>query len=251
MIKVKVYSDNQLVITCKSISLNPIAFGTAREFTFLGIKTISKQVDFFKQINDPDSSFYGAKLKISVGVHDKFKRWSTFYNAIFNVIDYGICSNLHWDVKCFVSGEEGVEYRQGLIDTFMLWSKKEDVKWNELSANSPLKEDYIYCCFLYSGLSSGLLEKACYKFNMALINEEVDFLYYAGREFVGDRGYFGNSIYTFKDCLLMVFHNKIILNGRRVVFSNVDSISKGEIHTIYLEIKLIFQKFGFIVEELF
>lgn len=248
--KVRVYNDNQLLITCKSISLDPVAYSTAREFTFWGIKT-SKQFDFLQQINDPDFSLYGAELKISIGMHDKFKRWSTFYNGTFNVINYGICSKSNWYVKCFVSGEEGVEYRQGLVDTFTLWSRKEDVQWSRLAEKSPIKEDYIYCCFLYSGISSGLLERENYKFNMALIKEEADFLYYAGQEFIGNRGYFGNSIYTFKDCLLIVFHNKILLNGRRVVFSNVGSISSEEVSEMYLEIKLIFQKFGFIIEELF
>lgn len=251
MMKVKIYSNNQLLITCKSIDINPIAFGTAREFTFNDIRIPPKQSDFLQQINDPNFSFYGTELKVGIGMHDKFKRWFTFYNGIFNVIDYGICSKREWSVKCFVSGEEGVEYRQGLVDTFTLWSKKEDIVWNNLTEKSPTKEDYIYGCFLYSGLSSGLLERENYKFNMALIKEETDFLYYAGQEFIGDRGYFGNSIYTFKDCLLIAFHNKVLLTGRRVVFSNVGSISGKEVIELYLEIKLIFQQFGFIVEELF
>jgi hypothetical protein len=84
---------------------------------------------------------------------------------------------------------------------------------------------------------------------MKLINEERDIFYLAGKEFVGDRGYFGHNFHAFKDCLLTVFHQSGYFNNKKVVFYNANRITDNALLDFYKEIKEIFIRYKFIVEE--
>ena len=84
--------------------------------------------------------------------------------------------------------------------------------------NSTLKADYIFACLIYSGVSSEIIEQDSYVFDIGLIKEERDFFYMAGKQFVGERGYFGHDFHAFKDCLLSVYHQSGYFYNKKIIF---------------------------------
>lgn len=246
--KVKVYTEGKILLTCKYIRLEPFAPGTARKFTFREISATSKKRILQKTT---DAFYIGSnKLKIRVDITDKFGRRLSIENFKVHLIDYGNLEKSSLWILGLVYDDYFTEYRQGRVDIFSLWVKDQNIKWVDLPLNSPLKKDYIDCCFSYSSLSKQILDRDYYRIDWALINEDNDFLYWVGLEFIGEKGYFGRSLFTFEDCLLEIFHNGGLTNQRRITFLNSTKILNPNVHELYQSVKEIFRKFNFSIEEI-
>jgi hypothetical protein len=246
--KVKVYAEGKILLTCKYIWLDPFAPGTARRFTFKDISATSKK----RILQKTDDAFYIGlnELKIQVDVFDKFRRRISIENFKVHLIDYGDLEKSSLWISGLVYDDYFTEYRQGRMDIFSLWAKDQSIQWVDLPLNSPLKKDYINSCLKYSGLSSQILDRDYYKIDWSLINEERDFLYWASLEFIGEKGYFGHNLYTFEDCLLEIFHNGGLKEQRKMTFFSSTKISDPKVYELYQFTKGVFERFKFLIEEI-
>lgn len=69
------------------------------------------------------------------------------------------------------------------------------------------------------------------------------------REFFGERGYMGYSLFTFEDCLLELYHNGKLSHGRKIKLLNSKSNPRNNIKRFLAEVKEIFLKYNFLIEE--
>lgn len=248
MIKIRVYAENEILLTCKYIWLEPLATGTSRRFTFQNISATSRK-RVLQKTNDEGFHIGANKLKILISIRDKSNQWSIVYDFKVYLTDYGDLNNSSLWISGFIYDDDFKEYRQGIVDIFNLWSKSQNIKWADLSLKSPIKEDYIYSCFLYSRITLKIFERSSYRFDMTLINEVNDFLYFAALEFIGEKGYLGNSIHTFKDCLIQIHYQGELKKIRNILFINVSKISNSQVFDLYQDVKAILERFNFTIEE--
>jgi hypothetical protein len=231
-------NGNEL-IKCSYGYLEPFAPTTSRKITFEGITWVENDI----------RSLYGYEIEVSVNVYSRQKELTPLYDFKIYVLDHQNLSGNSWWVSGLIINEYNDEYRQGVVDVFNLWQDEKNIDWVGLPVNSSLKKDYIFACLVYSGVSNRLNEQDSYSFDMGLVKEENDFFYLAGKEFIGEKGYFGHDFHAFKDCLLTVFHQSGYFNNKKVVFHNVNSISDKDLIAFYMEIKEVFLRFKFTIEE--
>ncbi|AYL93833.1 hypothetical protein [Mucilaginibacter celer] len=247
MLKVSLSIGNHKLIDCQYVYLEPFASDSLRKFTFYGIKSSNK--DLLYAIETCEIS---ANDSIEVKIQSQKKTKKRFLVNKFKIYinDFEVFKGNSWWVSGLIYDDHFEAYQQGVIDILNLWKKNEDLNWAEIPNGSSLKSNYFQCCFLYSSLSTNIVKRDYYKFDMSLIQSFEDFIYFASKEFTGDKGYFGRDRYTFKDCLLEVYHNGDLKEQRQIVFFNIKKMKDLGTVEILSEIKEVLRPFNFSIKEL-
>ncbi|MFY0255707.1 hypothetical protein ACDQ55_17330 [Chitinophaga sp. 30R24] len=171
--------------------------------------------------------------------------------AEFKVVVYNFGEGNLPEKNWWVYGElhnSPPEYEQGLVNIFNIWQKETFFNWFSLPIGSQMKRDYNDACLIYSSLSTRILKKEIYQIDVSLTREELDFYYLVASEFLGEKGYFGYDLHTFKDCLTELYMNNGYQNGSTIAFVNYDKIVDQNISNFILEIKNIFMSYEFTVK---
>lgn len=237
--EIRLSYNNKIFAVADYVKINPYALTTAREFTFYNVK-------FSPDFKDED--LYWVDCIVVEVFHDTHlhKLGRSLGELKFDCLDYMTKEDSVFWVNCLVLVDaEKLIYDQSLIDMFDMWRKGSDLDWTALELNSRTKMIYLGACFNYRGLSSKLEKKKAYIFDFFKIKEEADFLYYAGIEFVGKRGYMGYSINLFEDCLLTSHRHVGYFDESTVHFKNTNSFFSKEVEDLYHSVKSIFLKYKF------
>jgi len=229
---------------CKHAFLNPYSPDTSREIIFSQMKFISPNI-FFDESDD--IRFILKELDLHVSIMNKSGTWSAIYGCKLRVIDYGEITNDRWWITGLVHDDDYDFYNQEIVDFFSIWENNKKIDWFSFSRSNK-KRAYIMSCYLYSRLSISIVKKYFYEIDLALIKETIDFFYLAGLTFIGERGYFGSDLYTFEDCLLIVYRNKSLDAGLKIVFLNRQKLINQMVESYQL-LKDILLRFNFSIEE--
>ncbi len=243
MIKIILSVNEREIASCSYMELNPYSKTTAREFTFHNIIFVEgfqiKELWWCEYIT----------VNVSFDLIDPSQS-SGFEEIRIVPIDFSLRTNQIFWIKGLVYSDNNFEYRQGVIDVFNVWQQGKELDWVNDKLLIDQKEDYITACFYYTSVSSFIEKKDHYVFNFQEIENYIDFLCFAGQEFVGNRGYMGHSLHTFKDCLQVLNKNNLDFSDCRIVMLNVKEFRSKEIEKDYIEfIKPVFLEYNFILEE--
>jgi hypothetical protein len=197
MIQIVLKEKAEKILKSKHIFLEPYAPNTSRKFVF-------SQLTFLKELND----FYGDEVVVLIYVETNDEINHLLFEFKVNILDYSEPIGKSWWLSGLVFGDYDLGYRQGVIDVFNLWQQRKSFEWFADHTNPFSKSDYIFACFTYSGLSKEIIEKGVYKIDLSLVKEEQDLYYLVSENFLGERGYFGHNIHTFKDCLIEISHQE-------------------------------------------
>ncbi len=238
-LRINLSVDNILFAVCNDIAMEPYAMSTARKFTFRNLK-IKRDVNL------------EGRKRVNVRVFHKTKertKGQIIYD--FNILLLEAPENIDkmWWIYGLVYDDYEDEYEQGVIDVYRIWQKGELFDWSKLPLNSELKRNYISACLGYSGLSTKILDRDRFQIDVHQIKEDRDFLYYIAEELIGDKGYFGHSLHTFKDCLLELYHHKVDLKGKEIIFLNSSSFYNSEVMELLKEVKKEMMLYDFTIRE--
>jgi hypothetical protein len=235
MLNVILKVNENEVVSCRYIYLEPYAPNTGRKFTFSDFKSSPKEIEYNDIVNVDVSIVDKENKQQSLVQFDIVALNHSFYDELDEKWLYGNITSI------------GVtEFRQGLIDVFYTWARDEQFDWFAIPPSSSyLKLDYISACMIYDGIYTSINDKSHYTFDMSIIKEEKDFFYLASLEFIGERSYIGHDLHTFKDCFHTLHSECGPFKDKTVVFENVHKISDSEIRIFFDEIKSFFLKYGF------
>lgn len=238
MINVTLSLNGEVFLACNYLWLDPYAPNTGRKFVFSGIQS-RKEISLHDKI-----------ITVSITAATKFDS-NDFLNEfkifVFDYAQENLVEN-EWWIYGEVNNEGYPEYKQGRIDVFNDWQKGTLFDWFSIPIGSQLKLDYLGVCLMYSGLAINIVEKQVYQFDVQLVMEERDFFYMAAMEFIGDRGYFGHDLHTFKDCLLELYNHNGYFSNKRIVLLGMDNLLNPEVASFLQIIKEEFLRFKFVVE---
>jgi hypothetical protein len=248
MPQIKAYVEEKIFFESKYIGMEPFADGTSRKFVFSD-PIFANNIVLTGNSNPTDFLFSFDALKISIHITNKAGEWIPVYEFKIHLIDYNYSAQETCWVRGLIYDDYFEEYRQNVIDIFTLWETNGSIEWFDLPIGSLKKADYFNCCRLYSGIRSDIVERDYYKIDMSLINEDSDLIYLVSIEFAGEKGYFGNTFYTFEDCLLEVHHRGGFKKKRTVLFFNIGKIKNSKANDIYADAKTLLSRFNFVIRE--
>ncbi|SEN27500.1 hypothetical protein SAMN04488505_109123 [Chitinophaga rupis] len=238
IIDVLLRKEEQEVLKCSYMSLDVYAPRTGRMFVFSGIQFRKDDINEGDEIN----------VEISINNRYGFCNFFIQFDILVLSCDFEIQTEDKLRVYGNVFNIGNSEYDQRVVDVFNMWQTDKSFDWFNCPVGSPLKLEYISACMSYSGLSKLMPEKNVFYFDMALVKEERDFFYLSSLDFVGDRGYFGHDLHTFKSCLLEIYNYCGAFQGKKVVFINSNRICSSEMEDLFENLKETFLAFSFLVE---
>lgn len=234
LLNIGIYLNGEQIAQCNYIKLEAYAISTARKFTF-------KDVIFNKKVN------ISYKDKISVGV----SCFTTYNNEMYPLYEFNILlldfdKELQW-VYGLIYHDYEEEYRQGILDVFNIWEKKQEIDWFTLPLNNVFKTDYISACLYYSSVNTDIIDKDIYTINVINVKEYRDVLYLLSEEFFGERGYIGHNFHSFADCLLEISIKNKKLKDKKLIFKNTENLFIKDDNLFFENLVKELSKYGIIV----
>ncbi len=114
-------------------------------------------------------------------------------------------------------------YDQSVINVFHLIDKNEKLNWRSLSVTD--KKGWLRTCLFLNGLpkkiQSGSLVIDCSE-----IHQQIDFYCLIGEVLVGSKGYFGQDLDGFADCLIESYASFVLDDERKIIFLNFENLEK-------------------------
>ena len=204
-IDIRVLSNDILIGNCDYIKLEKEQYTTGFYFYL-------NQFNFIKQVTFDQ----GDVLTIQIYYYNRFNIKMHLFNFEIYLID-DIHENNSIRIFGLMIPIDGIIYDQRIIDIFYRWHNNEEIDWWTLDVD--YKESFLYCCGSYSGLFKEIARKT-YAINCLSVNEKLDFYYLLGYTFFGNKGYFGDSLYTLGDCLTEIYNNSNSLKNLNLKFVN-------------------------------
>lgn len=135
-------------------------------------------------------------------------------------------------------------YEQDLINLLKAWDNNTGKGWQGLNTRD--KRTWLTGCLYYSGIPRETKKNRTYIIDGLRVDNELDFYCLLGEVFFGSRGYFGQGIESFEDCLLEM--RPAEGHGSKIVFTSSRRI-RSALNTYYPDefdrVCTIFRKFGF------
>ncbi|MGC4036206.1 MAG: hypothetical protein QM764_09605 [Chitinophagaceae bacterium] len=241
LINIRLSTSGEEFLICNYLTLSRSPQNDLINFKFYGVQRLK------------NIAIHNTIINLTITFCNNKNEW-TFFNEFEIVVlrsEIDFSKHMEWSVIGTMRNVDEFEYIHRRMEVFNMWQKKVVFDWFSLPINSPLKLDYISACMIYSGLGMKMIDRDFYSFDVSLIKEERDFNYLSGVEFIGERGYFGHDLHTYKDCLLeIVLHNDYFY-GRRVILKNFHRIYNSEIASYFADMRkvLLDYKFTVIIEE--
>lgn len=212
-LKIIAYYNNIEIGICNYTYLNPLAYTSARQFTFKKF-----------QLTTPCTIDNSGHSYINVSVYIVNNYGVTVQLNKFKIVP------LH-EVEFTIDGDTEVygtivpdwfteEYNQPLIDAFYEW--EEGITENTYP-DSIIKNERLSAKRLFSGLPKSLV-KGDVIIEGELINDDLDFYELLAKKLIGEKGYIGKCYNSFYDCLIESYDQE---NGTHVIFKRKDNISKA------------------------